>query len=147
MNKSSIENKIELIEQSRQHMHNVIDEHYNNLINSLKFGMNFSNIKGMVKQLLQDCNSEPKMHYGLVQLADNLYHDGKLLLGSNTEQMIEPIKIDDDLYFECDFEQTKLLDILKDKVFSPIGYDCDMSDIQMNNLNNTEEIIAPNLNL
>lgn len=147
MNKSGIENKIELIEQSRQHMHNVIDEHYNNLINSLKFGMGFSNIKDTIRRLLQDCNSEPKMHYGLVQLADNTYHDGRLLLGSNTEQMIEPIKIDDDLYFESDFEQTKLLDILKDKVFSPIGYDCEMSDIQMNDLNEAEEIIAPNLNL
>lgn len=147
MNKSNIENKIELIEQSRQHMHSVIDEHYNNLINSLKFGMNFSNIKGMVKQLLQDCNSEPKMHYGLVQLADNLYHDGKLLLGSNTEQMIEPIKIDDELYFESDFEQSKLLDIMKDKVFNPIGYDCDMADLDMNSMTQSEDIIAPNLNL
>lgn len=147
MNKSGIENKIDLIEQSRQHMHNVIDEHYNNLINSLKFGMGFSNIKDTIRRLLQDCNSEPKMHYGLVQLADNTYYDGRLLLGSNTQQMIDPIKIDDDLYFESDFEQTKLLDILKDKVFSPIGYECEMSDIQMNDLSEAEEIIAPNLNL
>lgn len=147
MNKLNIENKIELIEQSRQHMHSVIDEHYNNLINSLKFGMNFSNIKGMLKQLLQDCNSEPKMHYGLVQLADNLYHDGKLLLGSNTEQMIEPIQIDDDLYLESDFDMTKLFDIVKDKVFSPIGYDCDMADLEMNSMTQTEDIIVPNLNL
>ena len=147
MNKLNIENKIELIEQSRQHMHSVIDEHYNNLINSLKFGMNFSNIKGMLKQLLQDCNSEPKKHYGLVQLADNLYHDGKLLFGSNTEQMIEPIQIDDDLYLETDFDMTKLFDIVKDKVFSPIGYDCDMADLDMNSMTQTEDIIAPNLNL
>lgn len=147
MNNSLIQNKIELIEQSRQHMHNVIDEHYNNLINSLKFGMNFSNIKGVVKQLLQDCNSEPKMHYGLVQLADTLYHDGKLLLGSNTEQMIEPIKIDDELYLESSFDNAKLLDIVKDKVFSPIGYDCDMADLDMNSLTQAEDIIAPNLKL
>ena len=144
MNKLNIENKIELIEQSRQHMHSVIDEHYNNLINSLKFGMNFSNIKGMLKQLLQDCNSEPKMHYGLVQLADNLYHDGKLLLGSNTKQMIDPIQIDDDLYLESDFDMTKLFDIVKDKVFSPLGYDCNTADLDMNL---TEDIIAPNLKL
>lgn len=147
MNNSLIQNKIELIEQSRQHMHNVIDEHYNNLINSLKFGMNFSNIKGMVKQLLQDCNSEPKMHYGLVQLADTLYHDGKLLLGSNTEQMIEPIQIDDELYLESSFDNAKLLDIVKDKVFSPIGYDCDMADLDMNSMTQAEDIIAPNLKL
>ncbi len=147
MNKLNIDNKIELIEQSRQHMHSVIDEHYNNLINSLKFGMNFSNIKGMLKQSLQDCNSEPKMHYGLVQLADTLYHDGKLLLGSNTEQMIEPIQIDDDLYLESDFDITKLFDIVKDKVFSPIGYDCDMADLDMNSLTQAEDIIAPKLNL
>ena len=144
MNNSNIDNKIELIEQSRQHMHSIIDEHYNNLINSLKFGMNFSNIKGMVKQLLQDCNSEPKMHYGLVQLADTLYHDGRLLLGSNTEQMIEPIKIDDELYLESGFDNAKLLDIVKDKVFSPLGYDCNTADLDMNL---TEDIIAPNLKL
>lgn len=147
MNNSLIQNKIELIEQSRQHMHSIIDEHYNNLINSFKFGMNFSNIKGMVKQLLQDCNSEPKMHYGLVQLADTLYHDGRLLLGSNTEQMIEPIKIDDELYLEGSFDNAKLLDIVKDKVFSPIGYDCNTADLNMNDINLTEDIIAPNLKL
>lgn len=147
MNNSLIQNKIELIEQSRQHMHNVIDEHYNNLINSLKFGMNFSNIKGMVKQLLQDCNNEPKMHYGLVQLADTLYHDGKLLLGSNTEQMIEPIQIDDELYLESSFDNTKLLDIVKDKIFSPVGYDCNSAELDMNDMNLNEDIIAPNLKL
>ena len=60
MNKLNIENKIELIEQSRQHMHSVIDEHYNNLINSLKFGMNFSNIKGMLKQYFKTVTANLK---------------------------------------------------------------------------------------
>ena len=61
--------------------------------------------------------------------------------------MIDPIQIDDDLYLESDFDMTKLFDIVKDKVFSPIGYDCDMADLDMNSLTQAEDIIAPNLNL
>lgn len=107
--------------------------------------------KDAVKLILQDCNSDEKMHNTLVDICGKVYGRNRVLFSKSPADMIAPIKIDEDMYFETKFDIESMLNVLKNRILDFVGYDYSKisvkvaePNINMNQINedDTEETVG-----
>lgn len=79
--------------------------------------------KDAVKIILQDCNSDEKMHYTLTDICGKVFGKSRTLFDKTPDEMIAPIKIDENMYLETKFDIEALLNVLKNRILDFVGYD------------------------
>lgn len=79
--------------------------------------------KDAVKIILQDCNSDEKMHFALTNICGTVFGKTRTLFDKTPDEMIAPIKIDEGMYLETKFDVEALLNVLKNRILDFVGYD------------------------
>lgn len=79
--------------------------------------------KVAVKVIMQNCNSNEEMHTALTSVCGTVFGKTRTLFDKSPDEMIAPIKIDENMYLETKFDVEALLNVLKNRIFDLIGYD------------------------
>ena len=79
--------------------------------------------KEAVQIILQDCNSDERMHKALTELCGKVYGKSRLLFADTPADMVAPVQIDDNMYFETKFDVESLLNVLKNRILDFADYD------------------------
>ena len=79
--------------------------------------------KTVVEKIMCDCNSDPEKHVALMNLRGRVAGRERVFLAKESEGMRSPIKIDDNLYIETNYDTETLLRILMTRILDVVGYD------------------------
>lgn len=93
--------------------------------------------KDAVKVIMQNCNSNEKMHTALTRICGTVFGKTRTLFDKSPDEMIAPIKIDENMYLETKFDVEALLNVLKNRIFDLIGFDYSGISIKVEEPNNS----------
>ena len=77
----------------------------------------------VAQKILQTCNEQPDIHERFMEMCGKVAGRWRTILGSSSEEMDVPIKVDEELYFEGKFDREAMLNMLQKKVLEPAGVD------------------------
>ena len=72
--------------------------------------------------ILKRCNSDPKHHEMLMYLRNKVSGKCRFFLSDKPDDMVRPVKIDEDMYGETHYGSATLMHILLNRVLSPTGF-------------------------
>ncbi len=78
--------------------------------------------RAAVTEILRDCNADEVRHERIEQLCGNVAGRQRTILGSSSDEMDVPIRIDDGLYFEGKFDTEYLIKMMTERVLDKVGY-------------------------
>lgn len=93
--------------------------------------------KDAVKVIMQNCNSNEEMHAALTRICGTVFGKTRTLFDKSPDEMIAPIKIDENMYLETKFDVEALLNVLKNRIFDLIGFDYSGISIKVEEPNNS----------
>ena len=76
-----------------------------------------------VEMILQDCSSDPRRHKRMLELRGRVFENLHPLLAAMPDELSDPLKIDEGLYWESKLDTEALLRNLTDKLLCQVGYD------------------------
>lgn len=79
--------------------------------------------KHVVKEILTQCIATEKYKEALFDNAGKISGRKRYLLACSDEDMRSPLNICDNLYMETHYDTETLLNVLMNRILSPIGYD------------------------
>lgn len=80
--------------------------------------------KEVAAAILRDCSSIPEYHNRLMKLRGRLHLRTRSLLEGTPDGMKAPVKISDNLYWECQYETEVLMRNIITHLIKDVGYDC-----------------------
>ena len=80
--------------------------------------------KEVAAAILRDCSSIPEYHNRLMKLRGRLHLRTRSLLEGTPDGMKSPVKISDNLYWECQYETEVLMRNIITHLIKDVGYDC-----------------------
>ena len=89
--------------------------------------------KQLVEAILKDCIADDKKKENLEGLRDKVLGKKRKLISNNSEDMISPIEISENLYMETHYDTETLLRILMQRVLDPINYDYSQISVVIRN--------------
>lgn len=98
--------------------------------------------KDAVKVILQDCNSDEDMHNILENICGKVFGKTRTLFDRSPDEMIAPIKIDENMYLETKFDVEALLNVLKNRILDFAEYDYSKISIVFQEPSNTTNQIC-----
>lgn len=87
--------------------------------------------KSVAETILKDCNSVDDRHKELMCLRNRVLGRNRVILSDKPNDMQIPIKIDEDLFFEAKYDTQTLMNVLKNRILDPAGYDYSSIRIEM----------------
>lgn len=87
--------------------------------------------KSVTETILKDCNSADDRHKGLMCLRNRVLGRNRVILSDKPNGMQIPIEIDEDLFFEAKYDTQTLMNVLKNRILDPVGYDYSSIKIEM----------------
>jgi hypothetical protein len=74
--------------------------------------------------IMAKCNGNAQCHDKLMYLRDKVAGKVRVFLSNSPDSMRRPLKIDEDMYAEVCYGTATLLNILRDRILTPAGFDC-----------------------
>jgi len=88
--------------------------------------------KEVVYHVMMDCISNKEMHEKLLFMRGRVAGRQNLILSDKSENLINPLKIEEGIYIETRMNTEMLLVALTDKLTGAVGYDCSNIYIEYN---------------
>jgi len=79
--------------------------------------------KAVIGEILKSCNKNAEINAALMNLRGRILGSRRILLANSGEGMHSPIKIDENLYVETNYDTETNIRILTQRILDVIGYD------------------------
>jgi hypothetical protein len=91
--------------------------------------------KTVAEELMKHCNADAEKHVALMNLRGRIAGRERVFLAKEKSGMRSPIKIDENLYIETNYDTETLLRILMTRIFDVVNYDYSGISVSIRGMN------------
>jgi len=79
--------------------------------------------KMVAEEMMRRCNADPEKHVALMNLRGRISGRERVFLAKDSNHMLSPKKIDENLYIETNYDAETLMRILMTRILDAVDYD------------------------